>query len=186
MGRDTSGGPITITHAEAERFLMTIPEAVRLVIQAGMLGSAGEIYVLQMGDPVSITKLARNVIELSGLRPGKDVEIKITQLHNGEKIREELADADRETLLPTRFEEINVIRGQSFDSTLFARQLSALEDAARREAVVEVLQLMQMYDIDFHPDLSVWARPGGEDAEGPQAEQEERITESVPGGTMTQ
>ena len=181
-----NGEPITITHAEAERFLMTIPEAVRLVIQAGMLGSAGEIYVLQMGDPVSIKNLARNVIELSGLRPEKDVEIKITQLRNGEKIREELADPDRETLLPTRFEEINVIRGQSFDSTLFARQLRALEDAARREAAVEVLQLMQVYDIDFHPDLAVWARLSRGDAAGPQVEKEERFTQNVSGGTMPQ
>ena len=131
-----NGGPVTITHAEVERFLMTIPEAVRLVIQAGVLGPAGEIYVLQMGDPVSIQNLARNVIELSGLRPGKDIEIKITHLHKGEKMTEDLTDAERETLAPTRFEGIDVIRGQGFDRTLFLHQLGALEEAARREAVL--------------------------------------------------
>jgi FlaA1/EpsC-like NDP-sugar epimerase len=155
-----NGGPVTITHAEVERFLMTIPEAVRLVIQAGVLGPAGEIYVLQMGDPVSIQNLARNVIELSGLRPGKDIEIKITHLHKGEKMTEGLTDAERETLAPTRFEGIDVIRGQGFDRTLFLRQLGALEEAARREAVLEVFHLMQGFDIAFHPDFSTWVRSG--------------------------
>ena len=156
-----NGGPVTITHAEVERFLMTIPEAVRLVIQAGVLGPAGEIYVLQMGDPVSIQNLARNVIELSGLRPGKDIEIKITHLHKGEKMTEDLTDAERETLAPTRFEGIDVIRAQGFDRTLFLHQLGALEEAARREAVLEVFHLMQGFDIAFHPDFSTWVRSSG-------------------------
>ena len=153
-----NGGPVTITHAEAERFLMTIPEAVRLVIQAGILGPAGEIYVLQMGDPVNIQNLARNLIELSGLRPGKDIEIKITQMRNGEKIREDLVDEGRESLLPTRFEGINVIKGQGFDPALFMRQLTALEEAARREDVLEVYHLVQGFDIGFRPDFSLWVQ----------------------------
>ena len=173
-----NGGPVTITHAEAERFLMTIPEAVRLVIQAGILGPAGEIYVLQMGDPVTIQNLARNVIELSGLRPGKDVEIKITQLRNGEKIREELVDEARESLLPTRFDGINVIRGQGFDPTLFMQELSALEEAARREAVAEVYHLMQGFDIEFRPDFSLLAQSTRVGAEKPHVRESERIAET--------
>ena len=172
-----NGGPLTITHADAERFLMTIPEAVRLVIQAGILGLAGEICVLQMGDPVSIQSLARNVIELSGLRPGKDVEIKITQLRNGEKISEELVDEARESLLPTRFEGIDVIRGQGFDPTLFMQQLSALEEAARREAVTEVYRLMQSFDIDFRPDFSQLVQSIRVGAEKLHVKESERIAE---------
>ncbi len=170
-----NGGPVTITHAEAERFLMTIPEAVRLVIQAGILGPAGEIYVLQMGDPVSIQNLARDVIELSGLRPGKDVEIKITQLRNGEKIREDLVDEATESLFPTRFGGINVIKGQGFDPTLFMRQLSALEEAARREAVMEVYRLMQGFDIEFRPDFSLLAQSTRVGAEKLHVKESERI-----------
>jgi FlaA1/EpsC-like NDP-sugar epimerase len=172
-----NGGPVTITHAEAERFLMTIPEAVRLVIQAGILGPAGEIYVLQMGDPVSIQNLARNVIELSGLRPGKDVEIKITQLRNGEKIREDLVDEGKESLLPTRFDGISVIKGQTLDPTLFMQQLSALEEAARRESVLEVYHLMQGFDIDFRPDFSLWAQSSRPGTETPHVKGAERIRE---------
>jgi FlaA1/EpsC-like NDP-sugar epimerase len=157
---------------------MTIPEAVRLVIQAGILGPAGEIYVLQMGDPISIQNLARNVIELSGLRPGKDVEIKITQLRNGEKIREELVDEARESLLPTRFDGINVIRGQGFDPTLFMQELSALEEAARREAVAEVYHLMQGFDIEFRPDFSLLAQSTRVGAEKPHVRESERIAET--------
>jgi O-antigen biosynthesis protein WbqV len=87
------------------------------------------------------------------LRPGKDVEIKITQLRNGEKIREDLVDEGRESLFPTRFDGINVIKGQGFDPTLFMEQLSALEGAARREDVTEVYHLMQGFDIEFRPDF---------------------------------
>ncbi|MGO8734226.1 MAG: polysaccharide biosynthesis protein [Terriglobia bacterium] len=170
-----NGGPVTITHAEAERFLMTIPEAVRLVIQAGILGPAGEIYVLQMGDPVSIQNLARDVIELSGLRPGKDVEIKITQLRNGEKIREDLVDEATESLFPTRFGGINVIKGQGFDPTLFMRQLSALEEAARREAVMEVYRLMQGFGIEFRPDFSLLVQSTRVGAEKLHVKESERI-----------
>jgi FlaA1/EpsC-like NDP-sugar epimerase len=173
-----NGGAVTITHAEAERYLMTIPEAVRLVIQAAILGPAGEIYVLQMGDPVSIQSLARNVIELSGLRPGKDVEIKVTQLRNGEKIREALVDEPRESLFPTRFEGIDVIRGQGFDPALFMQKLSALEEAARREAVTEVYHLLQGFDIDFHPDFSLLAQSTRAGAEKPRVKDSEPIAET--------
>lgn len=172
------GGAVTVTHAEAERYLMTIPEAVRLVIQAGILSPAGEIYVLQMGDPVSIQGLARNVIELSGLRPGKDVEIKITQLRNGEKIREALVDEPRESLLPTRFEGIDVIRGQGFDPTLFMQKLGALEQAAQREAVLEVYRLLQGFDIDFHPDFSLLVQSTRAGAEKPRVKESERSAET--------
>ena len=85
-----AGGPVTITHEEMTRYFMTIPSAVQLVLQATTLGSNGEIYLLDMGDPVKITSLARRLIEMSGLRPGHDIEIRIVGTRPGEKLHEQL------------------------------------------------------------------------------------------------
>jgi FlaA1/EpsC-like NDP-sugar epimerase len=85
-----SGEPLTITDPEMTRYFMTIPEAVQLVLQASTLGSNGEIYMLDMGDPVKITALARKLVEMSGLRPGKDVEIRFVGARPGEKLEEKL------------------------------------------------------------------------------------------------
>ena len=84
------GGPITITHPEVTRFFMTIPEAVRLVLQAGALGLRNETFVLDMGQPVKIVELARDLIRLSGLEEGTDIDITFTGLTEGEKMHEEL------------------------------------------------------------------------------------------------
>ena len=102
------GGPVTVTHAEIERYFMTIPEASQLVLQASMMGRRGEIYVLDMGEPVRIAELARQMIELSGLSES-DIRIKVTGLRPGEKLSEEpLADAEK--TLPTPHPKLRIAR----------------------------------------------------------------------------
>ncbi len=145
------GGPITVTHPDVQRFLMTIPEAVRLVIQAGGLASSGETFILDMGDPVPIMDLARDLIELSGLQPGRDIQIEMTQLRPGEKLIEELIDSTTEQLASTCYEKIRVVRGRVFNATVFASKLRALEQAARRESPQDVHRTLRELNIGFEP-----------------------------------
>jgi FlaA1/EpsC-like NDP-sugar epimerase len=105
------GGPVTITHPDMVRYFMLIPEAAQLVIQAGAMGEGSEIFVLDMGEPVRIMDLARDMIQLSGLRVDDDIEITITGLRPGEKLYEELY-SDQEQHLPTRHEKIMTAVGQ--------------------------------------------------------------------------
>jgi FlaA1/EpsC-like NDP-sugar epimerase len=101
------GGPVTVTHPDMTRFFMTIPEAAQLVIEAGGIGENGRIYVLDMGDPVKIVDLAQDLIRLSGLQPGIDVEITFTGIRPGEKLYEEIIAAEEETL-PSSHDKIFV------------------------------------------------------------------------------
>ncbi|MGI6435560.1 MAG: polysaccharide biosynthesis protein [Syntrophomonadaceae bacterium] len=105
MKQIESGGPITVTHPEMKRYFMTIPEAVLLVIQAGSMARGGEIFVLDMGEPIKIDDLARELIQLSGLKPDKDIDIVYTGIRPGEKLYEELF-TDREGLTATPHERI--------------------------------------------------------------------------------
>jgi len=126
------GGPVTVTDPETTRYFMLIPEAVQLIIQAGALGANGDIFVLDMGDPVKILDLANDLIRLSGLRPGDDIEIKFIGLRPGEKKYEELLTAE-EGLTATRHKKIFVGKPQNIDTELLARELKKLSEAADLE-----------------------------------------------------
>lgn len=111
------GGPITLTHPRMERFFITIPEAAGLAIEAGAMGTGGEIFILEMGVQVKILDLARDLIQLSGLRPDKDIKIIFTGLRPGEKMSESLA-SESEKLEPTEHEKISVIKPINLNSTI--------------------------------------------------------------------
>ncbi len=120
------GGPVTVTHPDIERYFMTIPEASRLVIHAGGMAKGGEIFILDMGDPVKIVDLARSLIQLSGLTPDVDIKIEFTGLREGEKMYEELL-MDEESTLPTDNSSIMVSTGQDISYEEVARKLDELE-----------------------------------------------------------
>jgi FlaA1/EpsC-like NDP-sugar epimerase len=128
------GGPVTVTDPEMKRYFMTIPEAVQLVIQAGALGQGGEIFVLDMGEPVKIVDLARDMIILSGLRPERDIKIEFTGLRPGEKLYEELF-SDRENFAVTRHERIFVAPDSAFDEMEIGRELEVLGKRLGRKGI---------------------------------------------------
>lgn len=128
------GGPVTITHERMTRFFMTIPEASQLVIQAGCVGAGGEIFVLDMGEPVRIVDLATDMIQLSGLQVGTDIEIKVTGMRPGEKLYEELYD-EAETNLPTKYEKIMVADSVTMSRLDIVRHVSKLLSVAESDGV---------------------------------------------------
>jgi len=141
------GGPVTVTHPQMTRFFMTIPEAVQLVIRAGDIGAGkGEVFVLDMGDPVKIVDLAHNMIRLAGFEPEHDVAIEFTKPRPGEKMHEELIGAD-EQLQPTAAKRINrAVRERELDADWVEGTLDALEalvlagdEANLAERVVELI-----------------------------------------------
>ena len=125
------GGPITITHAGMRRYFMTIPEACQLVLQAGSMGRGGEIFILDMGEPVKILDLARELIALSGLKEGEDIEVTFTGVRPGEKLFEELS-TDEEHADKTRHPKIFVGRIEPKDWQSVTREIGVLSDAVRR------------------------------------------------------
>ena len=137
----TDGGPITVTHPDATRYFMTIPEAVQLVLQASVLDEAADrIVMLEMGEPVKIVDLARNLIRLSGYEPDIDIAIVFTGLRPGEKVHEQLT-SDTEETLPTRYEKIRIVRTEgpeALDRGL--EQLRAAVDSRDEKAIVRRLQ----------------------------------------------
>jgi FlaA1/EpsC-like NDP-sugar epimerase len=140
------GGPVTVTHPDIIRYFMLIPEAAQLVIQAGAMGQGGEIFVLDMGQPVKIVDLARDMIRLSGLRENEDIEIEFTGLRPGEKLFEELY-GEHEVHRPTSHPKIMVAASQTWDLLRVVYDLNRLEGLANhpadhlRQALAEIVPL---------------------------------------------
>lgn len=128
------GGPITVTHPDMRRYFMTIPEAVQLVLDAGAMAAGGEIFVLDMGQPVKIYDLACDLARLSGLEPGIDIEIKFTGLRPGEKLFEEIS-LDDELVDRTRNDKIVVLKPIAHDISELAQNIKTLESSVHDESV---------------------------------------------------
>ena len=126
-----AGGPVTVTHPEVKRYFMTIPEACQLIMEAGTVGRGGELYVLDMGEPVTIGYLAEQMIALAGKTPGEDVEIQFIGLRPGEKLFEELFH-ERENLAATSHEKILLARHREMEWAAIRAQMTALFAASEQ------------------------------------------------------
>ncbi len=135
-----AGGPVTVTHPDMKRYFMTIPEASQLVMQAGAIGQGGEIFVLDMGQPVKILDLANEMIRRNNLQPGQDIEVKFSGIRPGEKLYEELSCSDEQTR-PTSHPKIRVWQLADADPAEVGRGLRLLAKAAQgaRQGVIEAL-----------------------------------------------
>lgn len=151
-----AGGPVTVTHPDIVRYFMTIPEAVSLVLQAGTYAAGGEIFVLDMGEPVKIDSLARNLIKLSGFEPDVDIKISYSGLRPGEKLYEEKLMAE-EGLKKTDNDLIHIGQPIPFDTEKFLRQLETLA-AESYENSDHIVELVESIVTTFHP---VGAHPMG-------------------------
>ena len=144
-----AGGPVTVTHPDIVRYFMTIPEAVSLVMQAGTYAKGGEIFVLDMGDPVKIDMLARNLIKLSGYEPGVDIQMAYTGLRPGEKLFEEKLMAE-EGMLKTDNELIHIGKPIPFDKEVFLTQLEELAEASYENSN-RIIEMVEEIVTTFRP-----------------------------------
>lgn len=145
-----AGGPVTVTHPEMRRFFMTIPEACQLVLQAAVIGNNGQVCVLDMGQPLKIIELARNLILLSGLRPDEDIKIEFTGMRPGEKLFEELSTFLEDTI-PTTHEKVRIFVGDGMPAGDIESWLTAFyEICASRDRSRLVLALKEMV-LDYNP-----------------------------------
>ncbi len=151
------GGPITITHPDITRYFMTIPEACNLVLEAGAMGKGGEIYVFDMGESVKIVDLAKNMIRLSGLTLGRDIEIKYTGLRPGEKLYEELL-ANTESTIKTHHEKIMIADVREVDAEQLSYMIDALRESLKRDNPEEIVRLMKKVVIEFKSNNSVFTK----------------------------
>jgi len=144
------GGPVTVTHPEVTRYFMTIPEACQLILQAGAMGEGGEIFILDMGTPVKIVDMARDLIRLSGFEPDVDIEIVFIGLRPGEKLYEELI-TEGEGVVPTTHEKIMVLRGKTCDQALLNGAVQTLSGLAQEQNETGIkAKLVQIVE-DYQP-----------------------------------
>jgi len=144
-----AGGPVTVTHPEMTRYFMTIPEAAQLVLQAAATGEGGQIYLLDMGEPVKIVDLARNMITLSGFRPEEDIDIVFSGVRPGEKLFEELR-TEGEDIEPTVHPKVNVWKSRPTEwgqiEGAFAH-FEQLQNSPERQQIIDAIRtLVPEYD----------------------------------------
>jgi len=149
-------GPVTITHPEITRYFMTIPEASKLILQAAALGEGGEIFILDMGTPIKIEDMARDLIRRSGFKPGVDIEIKFIGLRPGEKLHEELI-TEGEGIVRTDFEKIFVLKGNVCDLNWLNKKIEELIALAHEQngdglksKLKEIVPEYQPFDMNNH------------------------------------
>ena len=150
-----AGGPVTVTHPEIIRYFMTIPEACCLVMEASTLGQGGEIFVFDMGKPIKILDLARNMIRLAGYTPEKDIRIEFTGLRPGEKLYEELLN-QKETTLPTSNKKIMVARVREFDFDEVSKDIDQLITTTRLGKPFTTVKLMKQLVPEFISNNSIY------------------------------
>ena len=151
------GGPITVTHPDIIRYFMTIPEASSLVLEAATLGNGGEIYVFDMGQPVKISDLAKNMIRLAGYVPGKDIEIVYTGLRPGEKLYEELLN-QKELTIPTTNEKILVAKVREYDFDEVSSSIEQLIQSAQEGKIFPTVQFMKEIVPEYKSKNSIYEK----------------------------
>src|ERR1019366_5964897 len=152
-----AGGPVTVTHPDMRRFFMTIPEACQLVLQAAVIAEGGQICVLDMGEPVKIVDLARNLILLSGLKPDVDVKIEFSGMRPGEKLYEELHSLD-EDIAPTAHEKIRIFIGNGMPEGDILGWLDTLREICRSRDTGRLLVALKEIVLDYSPSASLLKR----------------------------
>jgi FlaA1/EpsC-like NDP-sugar epimerase len=148
-----SGGPVTVTHPDITRYFMTIPEACRLVLEAGVMGQGGEIFLFDMGKPVRIYDLAKKMIFLSGLELKKDIDIVFTGLREGEKLFEELLN-DRENTIPTHHNMILKAKTRAYDFDQISNLIDLFEDLIADKNELKMVALMKEIVPEFKSNYS--------------------------------
>jgi FlaA1/EpsC-like NDP-sugar epimerase len=152
-----AGGPVTVTHPEMRRFFMTIPEACQLVLQASAVATGGQICVLDMGQPVKIVDLARNLILLSGLKPEKDIKIQFTGMRPGEKLYEELSTLLEDTI-PTEHEKVRIFVGNGVPEGNVHRWLDELRDLCAARDTGRLMIALKEIVLDYSPSADLLRR----------------------------
>jgi FlaA1/EpsC-like NDP-sugar epimerase len=152
-----AGGPVTVTHPDMRRFFMTIPEACQLVLQAAVIAEGGQICVLDMGEPVKIVDLARNLILLSGLKPDEDIKIKFTGMRPGEKLYEELSTLLEDTA-PTAHEKIRIYAGNGLPEGDADMWLLCLREACQTRDAGRLVVALKEIVLDYSPSAHLLKR----------------------------
>jgi FlaA1/EpsC-like NDP-sugar epimerase len=152
-----AGGPVTVTHPDMRRFFMTIPEACQLVLQAAIIGEGGQICVLDMGEPVKIVDLARNLILLSGLKPDEDIKIEFTGMRPGEKLYEELSTMLEDTA-PTAHEKIRIYIGNGMPEGDMLTWLDCLREICEMRDAGRLIVTLKEIVLDYSPSTHLLKR----------------------------